>query len=249
MEDEKAAGEFQSESASSLPLGSILPLSSPGQSDSDAKPNEKCQDINLSYQSALSSSDEEKKEEVEVKVKLEIHNPPAHLHHNEDPKPESPPSILPPPKRNPITLPPPPVLTCSILPPSRQTTPPTLPSRHWAPPKGFWRVARPETLLLNGMDPHNTAIVMPCKGYIQGEEKDAGLVQNVGDATETFSDLRNPPMEDECDGLSTSMQGKGLYFDEKVKVRQSANVKLKERQENCRDVECAVDKVDYEGTF
>lgn len=27
---------------------------------------------------------------------------------------------------------------------------PTSSSRHWAPPKGFWRVARPETLLLNG---------------------------------------------------------------------------------------------------
>ncbi len=29
--------------------------------------------------------------------------------------------------------------------------------RHWAPPKGFWRVARPETLLLNSESPSTLA--------------------------------------------------------------------------------------------
>uniref|UniRef100_UPI003AAA49D9 uncharacterized protein n=1 Tax=Centroberyx gerrardi TaxID=166262 RepID=UPI003AAA49D9 len=40
-------------------------------------------------------------------------------------------------------------------------------SRHWAPPKGFWRVARPETLLLNGVGPHNVPSSLPLKDYTQ----------------------------------------------------------------------------------
>ncbi|XP_012987947.2 uncharacterized protein si:ch211-13f8.1 isoform X2 [Esox lucius] len=30
--------------------------------------------------------------------------------------------------------------------------------RHWAPPRGFWRVARPETLILNGVDPQSAGV-------------------------------------------------------------------------------------------
>ncbi|XP_036451900.1 LOW QUALITY PROTEIN: uncharacterized protein si:ch211-13f8.1 [Colossoma macropomum] len=36
---------------------------------------------------------------------------------------------------------------------------PTSSPRHWAPPKGFWRVARPETLLLNGEE---ASSLVPC---------------------------------------------------------------------------------------
>ncbi|KAL7879544.1 hypothetical protein SRHO_G00017980 [Serrasalmus rhombeus] len=36
---------------------------------------------------------------------------------------------------------------------------PTSSPRHWAPPKGFWRVARPETLLLNG---EGASSLVPC---------------------------------------------------------------------------------------
>ncbi|XP_057712758.1 uncharacterized protein LOC130929548 isoform X2 [Corythoichthys intestinalis] len=262
MEEEKVAGGFQTDSASRLPLGSVLPQSSPeswGKSESEVKPNEKGQAIVASCQSGpLSSSDEEETEEVEVKVKLEIHTPPAHLHEDEDSKMETYSlSDIPPPnlnKYNPVTPPPPPVLSCSIVPPSPQTPPPTLPPRHWAPPKGFWRVARPETLLLNGMDPHNTAIALPCKDYTQGEEKTAGsggFVRNVAD--EASSELSHPCTEDEHDGLSTSLKGKGLSFDERVKVRQNADVKLKERQPDCKEAQFrdaeygdAVDRVDYE---
>ncbi|KAJ8011332.1 hypothetical protein DPEC_G00057040 [Dallia pectoralis] len=42
-----------------------------------------------------------------------------------------------------------PATSSSISTPSR---------RHWAPPRGFWRVARPETLILNGMDPQSAGV-------------------------------------------------------------------------------------------
>ncbi|XP_068197376.1 uncharacterized protein KIAA1614 isoform X2 [Antennarius striatus] len=42
-------------------------------------------------------------------------------------------------------------------------------TRHWAPPKGFWRVARPETLLLNGISPNNISSTLPLKDYTQIE--------------------------------------------------------------------------------
>lgn len=61
-------------------------------------------------------------------------------------------------KDNPSTRPPPPVFSCTSTTLSTSTTPSCTSStttRRWAPPKGFWRVARPETLLLNGVGPNN----------------------------------------------------------------------------------------------
>lgn len=40
-------------------------------------------------------------------------------------------------------------------------------NRHWGPPKGFWRVARPETLLLNGIDPDSMPSMLPSKDVTQ----------------------------------------------------------------------------------
>ncbi|XP_054479673.1 uncharacterized protein si:ch211-13f8.1 [Anoplopoma fimbria] len=42
-------------------------------------------------------------------------------------------------------------------------------TRRWAPPKGFWRVVRPETLLLNGVSPDNTPSIVPVKDHTQTE--------------------------------------------------------------------------------
>ncbi|CAL8279617.1 unnamed protein product [Lota lota] len=57
---------------------------------------------------------------------------------------------------------------------SSLTPPPATPSlsssRHWAPPKGFWRVVRPETLLLNGLGPHD-APASPCVPFRDHTQK------------------------------------------------------------------------------
>ncbi|MEQ2197512.1 hypothetical protein XENOCAPTIV_030551 [Xenoophorus captivus] len=138
----------------------------------------------------LSSSDED--DEVEVQVRLEIHSPPVDLQteheteEGEDKKSEqkdqvsscgfgegtslesllsdnsssskddpSPPSHLP-------------VISSSSSTTSASTSSSSS-ARHWAPPKGFWRVARPETLLLNGVGPHNIPPTLPLKDYTQME--------------------------------------------------------------------------------
>ncbi|XP_066536339.1 uncharacterized protein KIAA1614 [Hoplias malabaricus] len=49
-------------------------------------------------------------------------------------------------------------------------TKPTSSPRHWAPPKGFWRVARPETLLLNGETPPLPVSPSPKKVPSSSEE-------------------------------------------------------------------------------
>ncbi|KAM7400686.1 hypothetical protein PAMA_005065 [Pampus argenteus] len=66
--------------------------------------------------------------------------------------------------------PPPPVLNSSSATSSAITSSSTTSTttRRWAPPKGFWRVARPETLLLNGVGP-NTPSTLTSKDYIQTE--------------------------------------------------------------------------------
>ncbi|XP_077411925.1 uncharacterized protein LOC144042806 [Vanacampus margaritifer] len=230
MEDQKVTGEIQTESVANLPLGSALLPSCQQPSGQDVAPS--C------HSCALSSSDEEekKKEEVEVQVRLEIHSPPAdapvHLQEDEEEKtetPSSPSAILPDNTNsrtnNPIK-PPPPVLSCSILPTRAQSPPPTT-IRHWAPPKGFWRVARPETLLLNGVDPQNVASALPCKDYTREDDKTAGKGDIAGNVEDTE--------------VCTSLSGGGVCADEKMGQR--SYEKLKERQQNCRD---ATDSVDYE---
>lgn len=252
MEDEKAAGEIQTEPVSNLAPGSAFLPSSPrnGEKSDDGEPPDvpfklqptgKSQALATSCQlGALSSSDEdEKKEEVEVQVRLEIHSPPTdppvQLQEDEQEKPETPPSEFLSGNSNsrtsnPITPPPPPVLSC----------------RHWAPPKGFWRVARPETLLLNGMDPQNLASALPYKDYTQGEDKTAGQGDIVGNSV----DDAEASQVDKHDGVCVSLPGGGLSTDEKG--RQKAHEKLKERQQKCREQQYrdghATDSVDYEGT-
>ncbi|XP_061694581.1 uncharacterized protein LOC133510556 [Syngnathoides biaculeatus] len=243
MEDEKVAGELQTGSSP------ILPPSSPGSEgklDGMEPPDVpsrlqhagKCHIVAASCQSAALSSSDEEKEELEVQVRLEIHSPPvdAPVQLQEDgeekknPPPCSP-AILADnsnwSKTNPVTPPPPPVLSCSTSPPSPQTPPPVLTSRHWAPPKGFWRVARPETLLLNGLDPHNAPVALPCKDYAQGEDKTGVL---GGDGTEAASEMGRRV------GVCASLQGGGHSADVKEKVRQrDIHTEPKERQQNCSE--------------
>ncbi|XP_028327887.1 uncharacterized protein si:ch211-13f8.1 [Gouania willdenowi] len=140
----------------------------------------------------LSSSDEEE-EEVEVQVQLEIHSPPAEAKaendkdktNNEDSpaffytgKPyglgegTSQESLLSDNSNSSKDVPPPPPpqqLVPSSVTTSATTSPSTASSstRRWAPPKGFWRVARPETLLLNGVGPHDMPSSLPVIDYTQ----------------------------------------------------------------------------------
>ncbi|XP_068427625.1 uncharacterized protein KIAA1614 [Clinocottus analis] len=69
---------------------------------------------------------------------------------------------------------PPPLPVLSSLPATTSASP-TAPissstsTRRWAPPKGFWRVVRPETLLLNGAGPDVTPSTLPVKDHAQTE--------------------------------------------------------------------------------
>ncbi|XP_034039595.1 uncharacterized protein si:ch211-13f8.1 [Thalassophryne amazonica] len=138
----------------------------------------------------LSSSEEE--EEVEVQVKLEIHSPPAEVqvepldseksHEDHAGFQTSHPCGL----RAGISLesflsdnscsskddlssPPSPALYTSAISSVSTATyvSSSSSSRHWAPPKGFWRVARPEMLLLNGVGPYSVLPALPLKDYTQ----------------------------------------------------------------------------------
>ncbi|XP_037131602.1 uncharacterized protein LOC119136887 [Syngnathus acus] len=201
MEHEKVTGAIQTKSVPDLPPGSaFLPSVSRGKLDGDELP-----DVPFGLQPTgkgqvtatccqlgrLSSSDEEeKREDVEVQVRLEIHSPPpdtpAQLREDQATETHpSPPSASLPEKgratKDPVAPSPPPVLSCSISPPSPKTPPPTT-LRHWAPPKGFWRVARPETLLLNNVDPHNVASALSCKDFARGEDETEGQGDIVANA-------------------------------------------------------------------
>ncbi|XP_030220826.1 uncharacterized protein LOC115549646 [Gadus morhua] len=60
---------------------------------------------------------------------------------------------------------------------SSSTPPPPAPSssspRHWAPPKGFWRVVRPETLLLNGLGTHDSPAALGAPSRDPGQKTEA----------------------------------------------------------------------------
>lgn len=178
-------------------------------------------------------------------------------------------------KDDPSPPPPPAVLSfCSAKPPtstSSSSSPMSSTStRHWAPPKGFWRVARPETLLLNGVGPHNIPCTLPLKDYTQSESQTntqrkpkpakIGFKCDVGGVVKDSkapSDLKHPDnaecQPDRCElkGMLASDPPKGLcssdscesmspqsgvlLADEKLKVKQRAYAKLRERQQNCRE--------------
>ncbi|XP_065810097.1 uncharacterized protein KIAA1614 isoform X3 [Labrus bergylta] len=135
-------------------------------------------------------------------------------------------------------------------------------TRRWAPPKGFWRVARPETLLLNGVGPNNISSTLPLKDYTQAEAQtepqksepeDTGTRSDVGisvddcavsaefkhsDSVECFLD-RCVQKETEALELcssdsweSMSSRSGLLSADEKLKVKQRAYERLRERKQN-----------------
>lgn len=138
-------------------------------------------------------------------------------------------------------------------------------TRHWAPPKGFWRVARPETLLLNGVGPNTLHSTL--KDYTQEAEalegsqtkskaaetssrSAAGSAVDDGNASSEVKDSDSVECHlDGCEqreaddkGLcssdsweSMSSQSGVLVADERLKVKQRAYAKLRERQHNCRE--------------
>lgn len=266
----------------------------------------------------LSSSDEE--EEVEVQVKLEIHSPPAEakgkqvFQDGDDTEVEgtksdesqvcglgegtSLESLLSDnscsSKDGPSTPPPLPVLSCSPVTTSvsiaSSSSTSTSSTRHWAPPKGFWRVARPETLLLNSVGSSNIHSTLPLKDYTQmeasagpqrkskaGETSSKSNVLGVGDDGSASSELKHSDSVecylDRCEQKETddrelcssdswesmSSQSGALSADERLKVKQRAYAKLRERQQHCGDEreqdgeesgsyhEDVTDRVDFKG--
>uniref|UniRef100_A0AAQ5YR34 PDZ domain-containing protein n=1 Tax=Amphiprion ocellaris TaxID=80972 RepID=A0AAQ5YR34_AMPOC len=179
-------------------------------------------------------------------------------------------------KDDPSTPPPPPVLSCTPAATSASTTPTTSSStassstRHWAPPKGFWRVARPETLLLNGVGPHNIPSTLPLKDYTQidtlaepqrkakaaetGNRNDVGTLADDckasseikhSDSVECYLDRceqKETDMIDPSKELCSSDSWESMCSqsgvpsaDERLKVKERAYAKLRERQQNCRE--------------
>lgn len=139
-------------------------------------------------------------------------------------------------------------------------------TRHWAPPRGFWRVARPETLLLNGVGPNNIPSTLLLKDHTQteapagpqrkskpaetGKKGDVGNTVDDSDASSEFkhSDsvecflYRCEQKEIDSKGLcssdsweSISSQSGVLSANEKLKVKQRAYARLRERQHNYRE--------------
>ncbi|XP_016534581.1 uncharacterized protein si:ch211-13f8.1 isoform X1 [Poecilia formosa] len=240
----------------------------------------------------LSSSDED--EEVEVQVRLEIHSPPVDLQTEQgteesDEKSEqnegqvsccgleegtSLESLLSDnsssSKDDPLPPPPLPAVSSSASTTSASTSSSSS-ARHWAPPKGFWRVARPETLLLNGVGPHDITPTLPLKDYTQMEAVEAepqckskpseavgrNEAQSVAEDTEAASVFKHSDsvefyldrceqseadVADSAKGLcssdsweSTSSQSGVLRADLKLRVKERAYAKLRERQQNCRE--------------
>lgn len=236
-----------------------------------------CQASWHSAAAKTSSTSDEEEEEVEVEVKLEIHSPPAgvkgevnfqlgedaEVETNEGPIGEPRDGTCPedPPTPSSFKVPPPlPVL--STLPVATSTTSSTTSTRHWAPPKGFWRVARPETLLLNGVGPGSFTSNLPLRDYTQIHAQRSPPPPDTSDrsASAAALDEGNAPSElkgsdgaengpdaceqKEADGkqLCTSDGGQGatsqsatLSADDRLKVKQRAYAKLRERQQRCRE--------------
>ncbi|KAM4556772.1 uncharacterized protein V3H82_016668 [Fundulus diaphanus] len=255
----------------------------------------------------LSSSDED--EEVEVQVRLEIHSPPVDLQtepteESEEKKSEQNEDQASPgglgegtslesllsdnsssSKDDPSPPPPPPLpVLSSASSTTSASTSSSCSARHWAPPKGFWRVARPETLLLNGVGPHNMPPTLPLKDYTQietpvepqckskpseavnrseaesvVEDTEAASVFKHSDSVEFYLDRCEQREADEVDlakGLCSSdswesmpAQSGVLRADLKLRVKERAYAKLRERQQNCKDVRDrrGGESVDYYG--
>uniref|UniRef100_A0A3P9MAM7 KIAA1614 ortholog n=1 Tax=Oryzias latipes TaxID=8090 RepID=A0A3P9MAM7_ORYLA len=262
----------------------------------------------------LSSSDEE--EEVEVQVRLQIHSPPVDVqieHQEEDDENEkfdknehqsgcqqgrsrgfkksaSLESLLSDNSRrkdNPSPPPPSTLLSSSSASNNSASTSSLSSAKHWAPPKGFWRVARPETLLLSGVGPDNISSSLPLKDYTQVEERTeprrkleqpesssrkearSGLddinasselkqtgseecyldrwKQRESDLTEPIKELCNSDSWESITSLPS--QSGVLCADLKLRVKERAYAKLRERQQNCREEQdqCEGESVGYCG--
>ncbi|XP_038145176.1 uncharacterized protein si:ch211-13f8.1 [Cyprinodon tularosa] len=254
----------------------------------------------------FSSSDED--EEVEVQVRLEIHSPPVDLQteqeteENEEKNSEqdegrgsscglgegtSIESLLSDNsssgKDEPSPAPHLPVLSSSNSNTSTSLSPTCL-ARHWAPPKGFWREARPETLLLNGVGPHNIPSTLPLKDYTQiespaepqsrskppqsvnrneaesvVEDTEEASVFKHSDSVEFYLDRGEKSEADGADSTkqlcssdsweNMSSQSGVLHADLKLRVKERAYAKLRERQQNCREMQDrrGGESVDYYG--
>lgn len=178
-------------------------------------------------------------------------------------------------KDDPSPTPPPPVLSSCSTTTSTSTSPcststSSTSTRHWAPPKGFWRVARPETLLLNGVRPQNIPSTLFLKDFTEtetvagpqrkskptetGTKNDVGCVMGDSNASSDFkhSDsvecyldwceqketVASDPAKALCSSDSwdsMSSQSGVLSADAKLKVKQRAYAKLRERQQNSRE--------------
>lgn len=259
----------------------------------------------------LSSSDED--EEVEVQVRLQIHSPPVDVQRErleEDSKNDksnknehqsgcqegrsrsfkksaSLESILSDnsrSKKNPSPPPPSALLSSSSASNNSASTSNLSSAKHWAPPKGFWRVARPETLLLSGVGSDS----IPLKDYTQIEEHKehqrkseseptSGKEARGGsDTINTPSELKQSgsgecyldrweqkeadvvePAKELCNSDSwesiTSLPSQSgvLCADLKLRVKERAYAKLRERQQNCREEQdqCGGESVGYCGDF
>lgn len=223
-----------------------------------------------------SSTSDEEEEEVEVEVKLDIHSPPAgvkgggpfqlggdaEVETNEGPNggPQNDSCQKNPPSSTSFSskLPPPrPVLsTPPVTASPTSSTPSSTPTRHWAPPKGFWRVARPETLLLNGVGPGSSTSSLPVRDYTQrscvapetssrsaadatlGESSLPSDVQGLDGAESILDACEQKEVDGKEPCRSDSGQGGGggaLSAEDRLKVKQRAYAKLRQRQQKCRE--------------
>uniref|UniRef100_A0A096M6W8 Si:ch211-13f8.1 n=1 Tax=Poecilia formosa TaxID=48698 RepID=A0A096M6W8_POEFO len=250
----RTRGREREKDREKLDAGEMRTSGSPGQNSRAAKD--------------LSSSDED--EEVEVQVRLEIHSPPVDLQTEQGTEESDEKS-----EQNEGQ-----VSCCgleegtsleSLLSDNSSSSKDDPLPRHWAPPKGFWRVARPETLLLNGVGPHDITPTLPLKDYTQMEAVEAepqckskpseavgrNEAQSVAEDTEAASVFKHSDsvefyldrceqseadVADSAKGLcssdsweSTSSQSGVLRADLKLRVKERAYAKLRERQQNCRE--------------
>ncbi|XP_029686356.1 uncharacterized protein isoform X3 [Takifugu rubripes] len=222
---------------------------------------------------AKTSSTSDEEEEVEVEVKLEIHSPPAgvkgeqvlRLGEEADARPkEGPTDGLPddtcqgnPPSpsafRNKVPPPLPVLSTPPVTTPAASSTSSSASARHWAPPKGFWKVARPETLLLNGVGPSSFTSNLPLRDYTQSdvppEPSSRGAAAPTADGADAPSEVKEPEAAEGCEqeeadnrgacspdsGEGEASQSAAPSADERLKVKQRAYAKLRERQQKCRE--------------
>ncbi|XP_063740985.1 uncharacterized protein si:ch211-13f8.1 isoform X2 [Eleginops maclovinus] len=108
-------------------------------------------------------------------------------------------------KDEPSPSPPPPVL--SSCPTTTSATSTSISSatstRHWAPPKGFWRVARPETLLLNGVTANNTTSTLPLIDHTKTEK-----TEQVAEPERKSKPVESSPRIDVVDDIEASSEFK-----------------------------------------